>query len=126
FPMVYAIRTWFDKPLERLGARFGFSKEGAAGVIAGAVNIQAMFRLINGMPPRDKVMCLAFSVCAAYTLGDHLAFIANFQPNLVAPMIAGKLVAGLLAMAIAVPLSLPEARRLAERDRALDEAEIVT
>lgn len=122
FPLVYAIRTWFDKPLTRVGERFGFTSEGAAGVIAGAVNIQAMFRLIGTMPPRDKVMCLAFSVCAAYTLGDHLAFIANFQPNLVAPMIVGKLAAGLLAMVVAVPLSLPEARRLAERDRELDPA----
>lgn len=118
FPMVYAIRTWLNGPLTRVGKRFGFSEVGAAGVIAGAVNIQALYRLIALMPPRDKVMCTAFAVCAAYSLGDHLAFVANFQPNLVFPLVLGKLVAGTLAMVLAVWLSLPEARRLEAIDRA--------
>ena len=117
FPMVYAIRTWGHRPLNRIGRRFGFSEEGAAGVIAGAVNIQALYRLIALMPPRDKVLCTAFAVCAAYSLGDHLAFIANFQPNMVFPLVLGKLVAGVLAMALAIKLSLPEARRLEALDR---------
>ncbi len=118
FPLVYAIRTWLAKPLSVAGARFGFSEEGAAGVVAGAVNIQAMFRLIKTMPPRDKVMCTAFGVCAAFSFGDHLAFIANFQPNMVFPFIVGKVTAGLLAMVLAVWLSLPQARKLQEKDLA--------
>lgn len=117
FPMVYAIRTWLRGPLHRAGSRFGFSEEGAAGVIAGAVNIQALYRLIQLMPPRDKVLTTAFAVCAAYSLGDHLAFVANFQPNMVFPLVLGKLTAGVLAMILAVKLSLPEANRLEQIDR---------
>lgn len=118
FPLVYAIRIWLAKPLTVIGSKFGFTEEGAAGVIAGAVNIQAMFRLIKTMPPRDKVLCTAFAVCAAFSFGDHLAFIANFQPNMVFPFIVGKVSAGLLAMVIAVRLSLPETRKLEAQDLA--------
>ena len=116
FPLVYAIKTWLAKPLSAAGARFGFTEEGAAGVVAGAVNIQAMFRLIKTMPPRDKVLCTAFSVCAAFSFGDHLAFIANFQPNMVFPFIVGKVSAGIIAMLLAVWLSLPQTRRLEADD----------
>lgn len=37
-------------------------------------NILAMFRLIRDMPPKDKVLNIAFAVCAALTFGDHLAY----------------------------------------------------
>ncbi|WP_298045670.1 ethanolamine utilization protein EutH [uncultured Citricoccus sp.] len=118
FPLVYAIRTWLARPLTVVGAKVGFTEEGAAGVIAGVVNIQAMFRLIKTMPPRDKVLCTAFAVCGAFSFGDHLAFIANFQPNMVFPFIVGKVGAGLLAMVLAVWLSLPETRKLEAQDLA--------
>ncbi|WP_341946796.1 ethanolamine utilization protein EutH [Microbacterium sp. LWH11-1.2] len=116
FPLIYAITTWLAKPLAAAGARFGFSEVGAAGVIAGAVNIQALFRLVRAMPPRDKVLTTAFSVCAAFALGDHLAFIANFQPNMVGPLIIGKLAGGVLAMFLALWLSMPQARLLEAKD----------
>ncbi len=61
-----------------VGKRFGFSEEGAAGLLAAAANILALFRVVRFMLPRDKVLTIAFAVCAAFTFGDHLAFSANF------------------------------------------------
>jgi ethanolamine transporter len=120
FPMVYAIRTWLTKPLTVVGGRLGFSEVGAAGVLAGAANILALYRVVSLMPARDKVVTIAFAVSGAFTFGDHLAFSANFQPNIVAPVIAGKLLGGVVGMVFAVWLAVPYARKLELADLALD------
>lgn len=122
FPMVYAIRTWLAKPLTAVGKRLGFSEEGAAGILAGAANVLALFRIIPLMPARDKVVTIAFAVCAAFTFGDHLAFSANFQPNMVAAIIVGKLIGGALGIGLAVWLAVPHARKLEEHDLELTES----
>lgn len=115
FPMVYVIRKYLARPLEVAGTRVGISSEGMAGLLAAAANILAMYRLIPTMPPKDRVLAIAFSVCAAFTFGDHLAFMANFQPNMVVPLTVGKLLAGVLAIVFAVWLAVPTALRLAAR-----------
>jgi ethanolamine transporter len=69
------------------------------------------------MPPRDKVLCISFAVCAAFLLGDHLAFTANFQPNMILPLIIGKLAAGIIAMLLAVWIAVPKALELEKEDR---------
>lgn len=117
FPMVYLIRKYFSKPIEAVGRKLGLEAAGAAGLLAAAANILAMFRLVKDMRPRDKVTCIAFSVCAAFTFGDHLAFTTNFQPTLLLPVIAGKLGGGLCGFFIAVWLCVPKAMQLAEEDR---------
>ncbi|MFB0836098.1 ethanolamine utilization protein EutH [Arthrobacter halodurans] len=117
FPMVYAIRTWLAVPLERVGKHLGFSEEGAAGILAAAANILALFRVVRFMPPRDKVLAIAFAVCAAFTFGDHLAFSANFQPNMVFPLIVGKLAGGVIGIFLALWLALPYTRVLEAKDR---------
>ncbi len=116
FPLVYVIKKYLARPLEAVGEKVGISEEGMAGILAASANILAMFRLIPMMPPRDRVLVIAFSVCAAFTFGDHLAFMANFQPNMVVPLVVGKLTAGVLAMLLAVWLAVPTALRLDQED----------
>lgn len=115
FPLVYVIRKYLAVPLEGVGKRIGMSSEGMAGVLAASANILAMFRLIPTMPPKDRVIAVAFSVCAAFTFGDHLAFMANFQPNMVVPLVVSKLIAGVVAMLLALWLAVPKALKLAEQ-----------
>lgn len=112
FPLVYALRQVLSGPLGKLGRRFGMSSEGVAGLLAGSANILALFRLIPQMPARDQVLVIAFSVCAAFTFGDHLAFMANFQPNMVVPLVVGKLVGGLVAMGLAIWLAVPHVEKV--------------
>src|SRR6266536_1501394 len=108
FPMVYLIRTYLAKPMEKLGNKLGLETAGAAGLLAAAANILAMFRLVKEMRPRDKVLVIAFAVCSAFLFGDHLAFTANFQPNLVFPVMVGKLAGGAFAIFLAYRLSVPK------------------
>lgn len=112
FPMVYLIKKYLAKPLEAIGSRFGFSSIGSAGILAGAANILALFRIIKDMPAADKVKCIAFAVCSAFLFGDHLAFTANFQPTMIVPVMIGKLTAGLIAVGLAMWLSVPKAIKL--------------
>ncbi|MEG7427113.1 ethanolamine utilization protein EutH, partial [Serratia marcescens] len=58
------------------------------------------------------VLCVAFGICAQATLGDHLAFTANFQPSLVLPIMMGKFLGGMIAVLIAIKISVPEAELL--------------
>jgi ethanolamine transporter len=118
FPMVYLLRKYAGKPLEAGGRKIGLSSAGSAGILATMANILAMFSLVRYMRPKDKVINIAFAVCAAFLLGDHLSFTANFQPTIILPVIIGKLSAGILAIAIAYWLSVPTALKLEEKDRA--------
>ncbi len=117
FPMVYLIRKYASKPLEAGGKKLGLSSVGSAGLLATIANILAMFTLVRHMPPKDKVINIAFGVCSAFLLGDHLSFTANFQPTIILPVIAGKFLAGVIAIILAYKLSVPTALRLEIEDR---------
>ncbi len=115
FPMVHLIKKYLAKPMEIVGGKLGLQSTGAAGILAAAANILAMFRLIEDMRPKDKVLCIAFSVCAAFMFGDHLAFTANFQPNMILPILTGKLVGGITGFGLAYLLSVPVANALEQK-----------
>ncbi|MEM5529449.1 ethanolamine utilization protein EutH [Gammaproteobacteria bacterium AS21] len=115
FPMVYMIKKYLAAPMEAIGERLGMDSVGAAGILAAMANILAMFHLIEDMKARDKVLCIAFAVCGAFMFGDHLAFTANFQPNMILPILLGKLVGGGFGFVLAMWIAVPAAQRL-ERD----------
>lgn len=112
FPMVYLIQKYLGRSLTRIGERVGLEGAGAAGILATIANILAMFRLVAQMRPKDKVLNIAFAVCAAFLLGDHLAFTATYQPTLVVPILIGKLAGGVFAFFLAYWLSVPRALAL--------------
>lgn len=118
FPMVYLIKKYLAKPLERIGRKCGFTSVGSAGILAASANILAMYRIIKDMPPKDKVRCISFAVCCAFLFGDHMAFTANFQPTMIACVVLGKITGGLLGIALATWLSVPRALELEQEDRA--------
>lgn len=116
FPMVYLIQKYLSKPVNRLGELAGLEGPGAAGILASLANILAMFRLVREMRPQDKVLNIAFAVCAAFLFGDHLSFTANFQPNLIPAVMLGKLGGGVFALLLAYRLSVPKALELARQE----------
>jgi ethanolamine transporter len=117
FPMVYLLTKYLAGPMQAIGSRIGVSPEGAAGLLAAIANIIAMYRLIGKMQPKDKVLAIAFAVCAAFTFGDHLAFAANFQPTMILPLMLGKLTGGAAGFMLAIWLSVPKAEELAAREQ---------
>ena len=117
FPMVYLLQKYAGRSLTAMGSKIGLSKEGSAGILATVANILAMFKLVRTMRPKDKVINISFGVCAAFLLGDHLSFTANFQPTLILPIIVGKLSAGIIGILLAYWLAVPKALELEKKDR---------
>jgi len=118
FPMVWLITRHLSRPMQAFGGAVGLSPVGAAGVLATVANVLAMYRLVRDMRARDKVLVIAFAVCAAFAFGDHLAFTANFQPSLILPLLIGKIGGGAVGLAIAVWLSVPKAEELEAQEQA--------
>ncbi len=118
FPMVYMIQHYLQKPLSAIGRRFHLSADATAGILAATANILALFGMVKDLEPEDKVKCIAYSVCAAFLIGDHLAFTANFQPSLILPVMVGKICGGFLAVYLATKIAVPKAKALAASDLA--------
>ena len=119
FPMVYLIRRYLAKPLAKIGGAVGLSSDATAGLLAGSANVLALFSMVKDLRAKDKVICMAFAVCCAFLFGDHLSFTANFQPNLIVVVLAGKLAAGLCAIVFAKLLAVKKAEQL-EREAGED------
>ncbi|EJP6472280.1 ethanolamine utilization protein EutH [Clostridium botulinum] len=105
FPMVYVITKVFKKPLMSLGKILGMNDVAAAGMIASLANNIPMFGMMKDMDDKGKIINVAFAVSASFVFGDHLGFVAGVAKNMIFPMIIGKLVAGITAVAVAVFIS---------------------
>lgn len=102
FPLVYVITKVFQKPLMKLGHLLGMNDIAAAGMVATLANNIPMFGMMKDMDQRGKVINVAFAVSAAFVFGDHLGFTAGFDERMIFPMIIGKLVGGITAVAVAM------------------------
>ena len=108
FPLVYAITKLLRRPLMGLGKLLGINDASAAGLVASLANSIATFNLVKDMDRRGKVVNIAFAVSAAFVFGDHLGFTAGFAPEMLMPMILGKLAGGISAVAVALFLTRKE------------------
>ncbi len=118
FPMVYLIKRYLAKPLAKIGGVFGLSSDATTGLLAASANVLAALAMIKDLKAKDKVIVMAFAVCCAFLFGDHLSFTANFQPSLIVPVLVGKLVAGVCAIAFAFLLAVKKAESLELEDKA--------
>ena len=109
FPLVFVITKVFRKPLMRLGHLLGMNDIAAAGLVATLANNIPMFQMMGDMDRRGKIINVAFAVSAAFVFGDHLGFTAGFDAAMIFPMIVGKLVGGVTAVAAAMLLARKEA-----------------
>ena len=108
FPLVFVLTKVLRKPLMKLGAVLGINDTAAAGLVASLANSIATFGLVKDMDRRGKVVNIAFAVSAAFVFGDHMGFTAGFAPEMILPMIVGKLVGGVSAVAVALAVTRKE------------------
>lgn len=108
FPLVWVVTKLFRKPLLALGRKLRINDRAAGGLIASLANSIAMFGMVQDMDPRGKILNIAFAVSAAFVFGDHLGFTAGFAPEMIGPVILGKLTGGISALAVAMLLTRRE------------------
>lgn len=105
FPLVFSFTRLIEKPLMKLGRTLGINDTAAAGLITSLANSIATFGMVKDMDRRGKIVNIAFAVSAAFVLGDHMGFTAGFAPEMLVPMILGKLAGGISAVAVALMLT---------------------
>jgi len=123
FPMVYLFYKYASGAMEKLGKKIGLSEYGSVGFVMVLANIIATYHMFPKMNARDKVIVVAFGVCAQALIGDHLSFTANFQPTMILAVLLGKLLAGLFAVWLAIKISVPTAIKLEAEDLENDRKE---
>jgi len=105
FPLVAVVTRLLQKPLGKLGGVMGINGVAAGGLVATLANSIATFGMVKDMDERGKVVNIAFAVSAAFVFGDHLGFTAGFAPDMLLPMILGKLAGGISAIFVALLLT---------------------
>jgi ethanolamine transporter len=102
FPILNLIVKVLDKPLTKVGQKLGMDAVSAAGIVITLANSIPVYKLMKQMTPRGKVINTAWLVPATAALGDHLGFTAGVRPDMITPVVLGKLIAGVLAIALAI------------------------
>ena len=105
FPLVFVLTRLLRQPLMAVGRKLGINDAAAAGLIASLANSIATFGMVKDMNERGKVVNIAFAVSGAFVFGDHLGFTAGFAPEMIGPMILGKLAGGISAVIVAMWLT---------------------
>ncbi len=105
FPMVAWFTKTFQKPLQKIGKHLGMDENGSAGIVATMANSLATFNILHSMNPKAKLLNISFAVSASWVFGDHLGFTAGANPEMIFPVIVGKLTAGITALLLANLLS---------------------
>ena len=104
-PLLTVLNKVLQKPLNAVGDKLKINSVSVSGLIANLANSIPMFGMIPQMDARGKVVNMAFAVSAAFVFGDHMAFTAGFEPEMVPALIVGKLVGGFAAVAVALLLT---------------------
>jgi len=102
FPLMYIISKLLTKPLKKFGDKIGISDTSAMGLVSSLATSATTFEMMNRMDKKGAMLNSAFAVSAAFTFAGHLAFTLAFDASYIPPMIVGKIVAGILALIVAV------------------------
>jgi len=113
FPFVHFITTQFGKQLASAGKLIGVNDVAAAGIVACLANNIPMFGMMKDMDEKGKIIAVSFSVCASFALGDHLGFTAGVDQGAIFPMVAGKIVGGLVGIVMAMLLVVRSPKKAA-------------
>lgn len=102
YPLMHVVTKVFRGPLALFGRKIEVNETAVAGMLATLVNSIPMFGMVKDMDARGKVVNIAFAVSAGFALGDHLGFTAGVNPQLLVPVVVGKLTGGVTAVAAAL------------------------
>jgi ethanolamine transporter len=101
FPILTLLVKALEKPLNAIGQKLGMNATGAAGIVFTLANSIPVYKMMKDMDNRGKVINTAWLVPATAALGDHLGFTAGVRPDMITPVVVGKLAAGVLAIFLA-------------------------
>lgn len=101
FPLMYIVTKAAKKPLAAFGNAMGMNEVASGGIVMSLANAIPTFGLMSKMDKPGIFISTAWAVSAMALLGDHLGFTAGVAPEMIVPMIVGKLVAAITATILA-------------------------
>lgn len=105
FPLLEILSRLLKKPIDALGRKMRISGTSVLGLVTTLANSIPVFSLLEQMDKRGRILNMAFAVSAGYAFGDHLAFVLSYDRAYALPMVAGKVIAGLAALGVALLVS---------------------
>lgn len=107
--LLETLRRALKKPLSWAARRLGVNDAAITGMLAASVSATLAFTQADKMDRRGLVVLCAFAATAAHVIGGQLGVVASLAPDLVAPFVISKLVAGAAGVAVAMLLTRKEA-----------------
>jgi ethanolamine transporter len=101
-PLMYIVSKLLNKPMNKLGSLIGMNGVSAIALLSSLVTNAGTFGVMEKMNKKGVVINSAFAVSASFVFGSHLAFTMAFEPSYFLPMMVGKLLAGVLAVILAL------------------------
>ena len=101
-PMAELLRRALERPFTWLGGRLGMKPQSLTGLLVGLASPMPTLAMYRDMDSRGKAAAGAFLVSGASLLAAHMGFVMGTQPELLPPLIAGKLSGALAALALAL------------------------
>lgn len=105
FPILSILTKVLDKPLTWVGGKIGLDGVSTAGVIFTLANSIPVYKMMKDMSSKGKIVNTAWLVPATAALGDHLGFTAGVHPEAITAVVVSKIIAGVLAVALALLMS---------------------
>lgn len=105
FPVLSILTKVLDKPLSAVGNKIGLDSVSTAGLIFTLANSIPVYKMMKDMKSRGKIINTAWLVPATAALGDHLGFTAGVHPEAISAVVISKIIAGVLAVALAMFLT---------------------
>ncbi len=104
FPLMYVLGKLLNKPMKKLGEKLGVNENSVMGLLSSLATSMTTFGMMKDMDKKGVMLNSAFAVSAAFTFAGHLAFTMAFDSSYIFTVIIGKLVAGFLALGVALIL----------------------
>jgi ethanolamine transporter len=105
FPVLSLLTKVLNKPLTFVGRKLGMDATSTAGLIFTLANSIPVYKMMKDMNPRGKIINTAWLVPATAALGDHLGFTAGVYPSAITAVVISKIIAGVLAVALAMAMT---------------------
>ena len=102
FPFLTIATKVLDRPLNALGQKIGLDATSAAGLVFTLANSVPVYTMMKDMKKKGIIVNTAWLVPATAALGDHLGFTAGVRPDMITPVVLGKITAGVLAIILAL------------------------
>lgn len=102
FPFMYFLTKVGKKPLGTIGRALGIGETSASGFLITLANPIPTFQMMEDMNSRGVFLNTAWAVSSLAAFGDHLGFTAGVAPQMIFPMIVGKMSAAVTALIAAV------------------------